>query len=410
MAVTVDWGTGTGASRTHGIFGIYNRFAGVISVVPAKIFKLKFRVKVTCLNDTSVTYTKDFDSIVDGGTYYATINPVQAMQLLYFGSEYTGLTEGTSERSYSGIQIEIGEVSSSSASLPPTFEGYDTDDTFYFYNGYETPPIPNCYREPNWYNTTPIKLPKVKSEIYLLPDDVELLSMPSFLNIYSEISGGTNLNELVTKFYDSSGGLLSTSTIDLRSRPNLTGVGYWNININSFSLHDGDTSYATVNCNWLSGEEPIDSELLTLYPIQCNPKNDNYRLRWINRYGGEEFENFQLKHDKTIKIQRGKKIQSSGINYAATTFDDIENINNPNLKEFGNTYFTEYKLRSDFLTQGQLDALAELYRNNSVIMLDGTNELPVIVQDTSYQVLDIKNKLQKVEVTVRLANLEPNQI
>lgn len=414
MAVTVDWGTGV-EDRELGIYGIYNKFVGHINLVSGKIYKPAFRIRVTALNDPTKTYTKDVDAVEVVGGYVANVNPVQAMQVLFFGSEYTGSTESTSIKSYSGVQIEIGEVSAATIDVAPTFKGYDTDDTFYFYNGYEQGiETINMYRDPFWYTSTPHKLPKVKKTLYLQDGDVELLSMPSYLNVYPVISGGTNLLNLITEFYDSSDSLLSTSTIDLRARPDLSGVGYWNININFAFVTN--TVYTKTYCQWATdgATSPVNSEEITIYRQLCNPKNDPFRLRWVNRYGGDEAENFTLKHDRRIIIKRGKKVQSSGVDYASTTFAGISNINNPNLREFGNSYYTEWKLRTDFITQEQINALAELFRNNSVIMFESdvsqTNPIPVMVQNSSYELLDVKNALQKIEVTVRLANIEPNQI
>ena len=411
MAVTLDFGTGETATRDDGIYGIYNKFVGHFDFATGStLYKVAFRVSVEALNDSTIIYEKDYDAVTRAGGYKGSFNPVQPLQNLFFGSEYTGATESTSIKAYSGVRIKAGLVSATSASLAPTFGGYDTDDTLYFYNGYEDGQLNvNCYREPRWYDTEPYLLPKVKKILYLQEDDIELLSMPSFLNIYPEVADGTNLDSLVTAFYDSSNSLLSTSTIDLRSRPDLDGVGYWNININ-FAF-PSETLYSKTYCQWDSGEGLVDSESITIYRQECNPKNPLFRLLWSNRYGGEEAENFTLKHDKKIVIKRGKKIQSSGVDYAAESFDDIGNINDPNLKEFGTSYYTEWKLRTDFITQAQIDALKEAYISSRVLMVDSDGNVnPVLVQNSNYEVLQVENGLQKVEVSVRLANFEPNQI
>ena len=410
MAVSVDWNTGV-ADRTKGIFGIYNRFVGLMSIPSAAKEKVQFRIRVTAIEDTSITYIKDVNAISDAN-FYATVNPVVSMRELFFESEYTGFSENTSLRSYGGIKIEVGEVSGTTG-VAPTFKGYDTDDTFYFYNGYDLNNYAELnYRDPLWYNTTPHKLPKVKKTIYIADEIsyVELLSMPSYLNIYPVISGGTNLKNIVFKTYDSSGTLLGTSTIDLRSRPDLSGVGYWNFPIQN-AVSGVGAEYAEVFCQWATdGEEAIalvDSEIITVRKRECHIKDELYRLRWINHMGGEEYQDFALKHDKSIQVKRGKKIASTGINYSATTFSDISNINNPSLLEYGTTYYTKYKLRTNFITQGEIDAMRELFVNKNVIMNDS---IPVIVEDSSYKIVEVKDGLKKVEINVRVANFEPNQV
>ena len=412
MAVTVDWGTGTDPeTRTKGIYGIYNKFVGLMTIPSAAIEDVQFRIKVTAIEDTSITYTKDVDAISDGN-FYATVNPVKSMQELFFESEYTGLSEGTSLRSYGGIKIEIGEISGLRGA-PPTFNGYDTNDIFYFYNGYDLDNYnQNNYRDPFWYDKMPHKLPKVKKTIYITEGSsfTELLSMPSYLNIYPVVSGGTNLKNIVFKTYEADGTLVGTSTIDLRTRPDLSGVGYWNFPIQTAASGVG-VDYAEVYCQWaidgVEALELVDSEKIIVRNRPCQPKDELYQLRWINRMGGEEYQEFSLKHDKSLQIKRGKKIASTGINYAATSFADISNINNPNLLEYGTTYQTMYKLRTDFITQGELDAMRELFVNKNVIM---NNTIPVTVNNSNYKILEVKDGLQKVEIDVTVANFEPNQI
>jgi len=404
-----------------GIYGIYNRFIVNISTGEQFIFNHQFRIRVTVANDSSLEIIKNIDSVQIGSQYYANPNPIESLRELFFESEYTGFSESTATKSYSKVTIQIGEVYSDTEDVAPTFRGYDTEDSFYFYNGYEKPEtaqqlIGLNYREEKWYNETPHLLPKVKKTLYLLEEDIELLSIPSFLNVYPPVIGlTTNLKNLVTEYYDSSNTLISTSTIDLSARPDLNDVGYWNININS--IFPNNTKYALVYVQWIIDGESIlvDSEQLKIFRLECNPKSENYRLRWINRYSGEEFQNFQLKADKSSVILRGKKISSTGINYAATTFNDIANINNPNIKEYGNESFTRWKLRTDFITQEEINAMEELFKDNSVILFNpeiGTvnNTQPVIVENRNYSILDVRQNLQRIEINVRLADIEPNQI
>lgn len=128
MAVSVDWNTGTTATREYGIYGIYNSFVGLISRPAGTVYKLQFQIKVTSVYDSNVTYTKNVDAV--GLT--AICNPVQFMQEKFFKGEYTGQTENTAYYAYSGIQIEIGETYATAANEAPTFRGMIQTTLFTF--------------------------------------------------------------------------------------------------------------------------------------------------------------------------------------------------------------------------------------------------------------------------------------
>lgn len=396
MATTVDY---KHADPELGIYALYNDFFGIANRTGATVFNLTYMVKVTSL------YNSEFveKPISPIGTY-AVFNPFELVKETFFKSEYIGIEEHTQPFAYNKIKVEVGASFGATANVPPTFEGYVTSDTFYVYNGYEMPPIVENYRNPNWYDTLPIKLPKVKKTLYLLESDIELLSFPS--QIQTSGMGELNAINLIQVFYDSNGNVVLTAPTGLVGRPSLFGIGYWNININA-ALIDG-SSYLKAYIEYEDSEtgETFVSEEITIYHVPCLPKQDNHRLFFINRYGGSEYENFQLKSDEELRITKGKKIQSDGVNYLAQTFADIKNINNPNLKEFGNTAARFRTLRTNWLTQEQVDALQELYKS-SVVIMNGNQS--VIVQDTSYRIERVKDGLVQVDVTVQIANNEPIQ-
>ena len=170
--------------------------------------------------------------------------------------------------------------------------------------------------------------------------------------------------------------------------------------------------YSKSKIRYAGGEGSADSEEITIYREECNPKQDRYRLYFINRYGGSEYENFTLAATKSYNIKKGKKIQSDGINYKATTFADIQNINNPNLQEFGNSTSKNITIRRDyFKTQEEVDSLAELFKSAVVIMFDAVNTaFPMIVETSNYDQDLISQNLYKVDVRLLYANNELQQI
>ena len=390
MAVTADY---KNVDPTVGIYGLKNPFYVIINRTGAAVFNLTYDLRVTFTN-TGQVVTKSLTPI---GTQ-SVVNPLLLIEDFMF-NEYTGQSESSAPNSFGEVQIEIGETFSTVAADAPTFQGYDTDDSFYVYNGYEPLMMELNYRQPNWYDTTPFKLPKIKKTLYLLEDDIEILSFPSII----DRAGAKNL---VTIFFDSDGIDISTSVIDLTVRPDLTGTAYWNININPFFITD--TSYVEVYIQYGDGEGAlVNSEIITIYRAQCNPKQGRYRLRWANNYDGDEYQNFTLASDKIVQIQKGKRILSDGIDYTASTFAGLSNVNNPNIREVGNKTTNLRRLRTDYLKQEELDALETLYKSEAVIMFDPDNNiLPVIVRDTNFTITDVRNDLVKIEVLVEIANIE----
>lgn len=388
---------------TTGIYGVYNDFIVIITQSVATGFKLQYQIKVSSVQEPDIFIERIIDPIDAVGV----VNPVTPMQLKFFKSEYTGQTENTATRSFSDIQIEIGEIYADAADEPATFRGYDTEDVFYFYNGYERGSLDTNYRDPNWYNTEPYKLAKVQKTLYLQDGDIELLSIPS--NLGTELTTAQNL---IYTDYDSSGAIVGgPTTIDLTLRPDLTGVGYYNIDINAFVFAVGAVR-REVYVQWEDSEATFyDSEVITILLQDCDPKYDRYRLRWVNRYGGEEYLNFTKRSYEDLRIERGKKILTDAINYEATTFSEVKNVNNPNYVEVGQNGQKQFRLNSDYLTQEQIDALQELFKSPAVLMFDKDNVVfPMIVEDTNYEIADIRNGLKSVTVRLSMANIEPTQM
>ena len=291
----------------RGIYGLYDDFVALVDSNSTLPKNLTYEVTVTVVNDSGIQKR----SVTPIGTI-AIVEPFKLVQDAYFKSEYNGFLEHSNKYGYAKVTISVQEFSSSSEAIPPTSTGSAVSNTFYVYNGYESEPVGLNYRNPNWYDTMPIKLPKVKKDLRLLEDDVELLTFPS--EILLDNGFLVNAHDLITEYFDSDGVSLSTSTLDLTTRPDLTGVAYWNININTFFT--GSVDYSESRIRYETQElEAFDSEIVTIRRAECNPKNERYRLYWINRYGGAEYQNFELAAETTYQSRKGKRIQSDGINY-----------------------------------------------------------------------------------------------
>jgi hypothetical protein len=321
-------------------------------------------------------------------------------------NKYGGQLESSSPNSFGSVKIEIGETFSATLDNPPVFAGYDTDNSFLIYNGYKPLMMELNYRDPNWYNTTPIKLPKRKKDIKLLEGDIELLSFPSLIN-FIDFVGTSNAKQILATVYNANGTVNYTTIITLSSIPALTGTAYWNVDINQLEILDG--GYIEYVVQWQDSTTLafFNSEAITIRRAICNPKQGRYRLRWTNNDDGDEYGNFTLASDKITQVQKGKRILSDGIDYTAFTFATLSNINNPNITEVGNKVTNLRTLRTDYLNQEELNALEDLYKSNAVLMFDPDNNLlPVIVRDTTFTITDVRNDLVKVEVLVEIANIE----
>lgn len=401
MACTATYNT---ASETLGHYGIYNDFYVFIENTSGSTTNLKFRIRVT--DADSNQYTVD---VVPNAANDAITNPLIRLRDTYFKGEWFDFGEAVNAEGWNTVQIEVGEISGD----PATFQGYDTDDTFYFYNGYSKDKQQQLnYREPSWYDTTPYLLPKVKKEIYVLEDDIEVLTIP---NPLTPSNGNTYYaTEINWTYKNAAGATTSTATVDLTLRPTFSSnpTGYWQFNINTATLHNGTNASAEITVTWDTGEPAeVTSETIILYPQVCQQKFNPYRLAWINRYGGWEFENFQMLATESIQIARGKKILGTGVDYDATTFATIKDVDNPQMSEFGKSYERRFKIRSNWLNQDSLDALEEAYTSPKVLMYDEDDNLfPVIVEESTYEIQDVRQGVKKVEMTVSIANRQPYQL
>ena len=270
------------------------------------------------------------------------------------------------------------------------------------------------YRDFYWYNFEPIKLPKIKQDISLLTNDGENLSYPNkFRGFFDGTDAIVIATNVITTFHRANGSEITGTAIDEQlEEPTEIGYARQQLNLLDALIPAAAASWKIKIRYTSQGEEPLtyDSEEITVRRQPCNPKQSNHRLYWVNRYGGDEYQNFTMLSEQSLNIKKGKRIQSDGINYKATTFTDIQNINNPNIQEFGNSATRNIVLRSDYLSQIEVDALAELYKSAIVVMFDDDGTHPMVVTTTSYRIVSVQQELYKVEVDLQYANNELMQI
>ena len=401
--------TYTNTNPEIGIYGLYNPFAVIISEATT-VYNLTFRIRISIKDIAGTEVVRDVNPI--GQT--AVVEPFKLLQDTFFKSNFDFLS--LSPNSFNIIKIEVGQSSSTNPDNPPTFEGYvsEQEKEFYVYNGYENQPVAINYRDFYWYSFEPIKLPKIKQEISLLTADSENLSYPNkFRGFFDSIDAIVIATNVITTFHRANGSEITGTEINEElEEPSEIGYARKELNLLDFSIPVAAAYWKTKIRYTSQGGEPLtyDSEEITVRRQECNPKQSNHRLYWVNRYGGDEYQNFTMLSEQSINIKKGKRIQSDGINYKATTFTDILNINNPNIQEFGNSATRNIVLRSDYLSQIEVDALAELYKSAIVVMLDDEGTHPMIVTTTNYRIVSVQQELYKVEVNLQYANNELMQI
>ena len=401
--------TYTNTNPEIGIYGLYNPFAVIISEATT-VYNLTFRIRISIKDIAGTEVVRDVNPI--GQT--AVVEPFKLLQDTFFKSNFDFLS--LSPNSFNIIKIEVGQSSSTNPDNPPTFEGYvsEQEKEFYVYNGYENQPVAINYRDFYWYSFEPIKLPKIKQEISLLTADSENLSYPNkFRGFFDSIDAIVIATNVITTFHRANGSEITGTEINEElEEPSEIGYARKELNLLDFSIPVAAAYWKTKIRYTSQGGEPLtyDSEEITVRRQECNPKQSNHRLYFVNRYGGDEYQNFTLLSQKSINIKKGKRIQSDGINYKATNFSDIKNINNPNIQEFGNSATRNIVLRSDYLSQVEVDALAELYKSSIVVMFDDEGTHPMIVTTSSYKIVSVQQELYKVEVNLQYANNELMQI
>ncbi|MDB4062247.1 hypothetical protein N9515_09990 [Vicingaceae bacterium] len=400
--------TYTNTNPDIGIYGLYNPFAVIISNDGTARENLTFRIRVSI---DGIADTEVIRNVTPIGQAVV-VEPFKLLQDTFFKSNFDFLS--LSPNSFNIVKIEVGQTSSATAIVPPTFQGYVSaqEKSFYVYNGYENQPVAINYRDFYWYNFEPIKLPKIKQDISLLTNDGENLSYPNqFRGFYDSTDSIVTATNVITTFHRLNGSEITGTATDVEiAEPTAIGYARQQLNLLDASIPAAASSWKILIRYTNEEEVTFDSEIITVRRQACNPKQSNHRLYWVNRYGGDEYQNFTMLSEQSLNISKGKRIQSDGINYKATTFTDIQNINNPNIQEFGNSATKNIVLRSDYLSQIEVDALAELYKSAIVVMFDDDGTHPMVVTTSSYRIVSVQQELYKVEVNLQYANNELMQI
>lgn len=421
MAAVADYGT---ADPEKGIYGIYNDF--YVRITPTFVqLKLKYRIRVTMPNDASIEFIRPVDPI----NYISIVNPVEVLKDTFFRAQIVGLNgqilddrlnNDVANRGCNLVRIQIGEVYADAADDPATFRGYDTDDTFTFYNGYENIVISDTtisysnFRAVRWYNGTPIKLPHTilnrrvinSTELQVGGSgDINKIFMP---NVIERSNGSYRLTSLVIDSFDADGTPTGQDIEPVSLGTTLTGYHVFR-SVNSAAT-DGSYQefYGRYQLNG-AGANILTEKIRFNYLAM--EKFKRHRLRWFNRYGAFEYLDFIGSLETTQEVTQGKMIQSDGVDVEATSFDDIKIVSRPEMRSYGKTSKQRYTLHSGWLNIEEQEALKDLFKSPNVIMYTPENNIvPVIVTNNSFKITDIQVDLIKVSIEMELANADKIQI
>jgi hypothetical protein len=119
----------------------------------------------------------------------------------------------------------------------------------------------------------------------------------------------------------------------------------------------------------------------------CDPTPyETVPLHFMNRAGGYDTVYFRLVSKKTVEVDR-KVMQGQGyaVSVSGVSFSDTNNVMYDTLQTYSATYKESWRLTSEPMTDAEYDWLDELYTSTSIYTKVGSNYVPVMIKDGSYE-------------------------
>lgn len=423
MAITVDFGASINTDPELGIYGIYNTFLCKVTTSNLARFKTSYRFRITV---GSLQY--EFDAEPNNDTSKLLwVNPVEDLQTRFFSSYFfanqSDIDEATYTNRLADVQIEIGEVSAAAADEPATFLGYETDNTFRFFNGFNRKDL--RYREANYRNPDTafavgdLPLPMViKNQRWMKGLDVDVP-----FSVYNRIKGDYDglgaaeydFGRIEIKTYDADDVLIATNTISSGPLPvvmvkttDIAGTlftPYWTAATVRAEVR-GYYSKTGVN-DFIYPTEVIN------YTVQeCSPKYDNWQVYFVNSLGGNSVMNFTGRSYRFEGVERGKKITESGIDYEADEFSFLTEVRASTNRQTAIRVGTRLRLLTDYLTQDEMDAyedfIASPYFYAQIVGSSGKSfQVFLNLLDSQIEIKKVGNELAQIAVNFEVAEVEP---
>ena len=125
----------------------------------------------------------------------------------------------------------------------------------------------------------------------------------------------------------------------------------------------------------------------------CTQLYTNYRLHWLNQYGGWESINFNKVSTQKSEINRNIYKIPTPIGYT---------INDRLKRQFQTTITDKVAINTDWLTDTQLDWIRGLFESPIVFYEQGSNMIPVQLTNASYDTQYYTNGRKLHNVTAEM--------
>jgi hypothetical protein len=226
----------------------------------------------------------------------------------------------------------------------------------------------------------------------------EYMTLTTF---YSSAFGNEIMDNFLVEWYDKDNNSLGTDVINytISQSYGMYDFGFGPKN----KIIDNDippnTKYYTI-----VGREIVApvTEKITIYIRECDTRYTNVRLKYLNRLGGWDYFDFNKRSDESINVSRSQYRQ----NLVKTTSGSY----GYEVGDRGNTTYNinasrSEKVRTDWLYDGEVEALEELWTSPQVFFLKGDEHIPINITTNTLQVGKAEHfGLKRYEIEYQHAN------
>jgi hypothetical protein len=214
----------------------------------------------------------------------------------------------------------------------------------------------------------------------------------------------TDATDLYIEFFDIDGTSLSSVTYNLDSgAPDHNNyVGIYPQNLGADGVLPPDWYYYILTgIDALGGRQ---SRSYVYYKVPSDCRFDNVRLMWTNTCGGVDYFNFNKKSEVNYTLDRKQYTQVIGT-YAETDF--TFNTHDRGITDRMVIATKGIVINSDWLSKGEFELLKTLLISNDVFIVDDDgNQIPVIVDESSFIVKDDRYS-RLFNLTIKLKFSQP---
>lgn len=222
--------------------------------------------------------------------------------------------------------------------------------------------------------------------------------------IYCPSQLTTEATDLYIEFFDIDGTSLSsvTYTLDTGVPDHNNYVGIYPQNLDADGVLPPDWYFYILTAIDALGDKKSRSYVYYKVPSDC--RFDNVRLMWTNTCGGVDYFNFNKKSEVNYTLDRKQYTQVIGT-YAETDFKF--NTYDRGITDRMVIATKGMVVNSDWLSKGEFELLKTLLISNDVFIVDDDgNQIPVVVDESSYVVKDDRYS-RLFNLTIKLKFSQP---